>query len=131
MLGFYLFRFGRSRDQIMKALKEILANKDIIQKVRDLNFDKEVQGKGEINQLEARKDEELEQVILRNRYFGRLLRNAEEKRLDEIKKSIRENENELGDWLDIDNNFIDWLLELDEIEEHMKTTLKKSKIKTK
>ena len=120
-----------SRDQIMKALKEILANKDIIQKVRDLNFDKEVQGKGEINQLEARKDEELEQVILRNRYFGRLLRNAEEKRLDEIKKSIRENENELGDWLDIDNNFIDWLLELDEIEEHMKTTLKKSKIKTK
>ena len=131
MLGFYLFRFGRSRDQIMKALKEILANKDIIQKVRDLNFDKEVQGKGEINQLEAGKDEELEQVILRNRYFGRLLRNAEEKRLDEIKKSIRENENELGDWLDIDNNFIDWLLELDEIEEHMKTTLKKSKIKTK
>ena len=131
MLGFYLFRFGRSRDQIMKALKEILGNKDIIQKVRDLNFDKEVQGKGEINQLEAGKDEELEQVILRNRYFGRLLRNAEEKRLDEIKKSIRENENELGDWLDIDNNFIDWLLELDEIEEHMKTTLKKSKIKTK
>ena len=29
----------------MKALKKILANKDIIQKVRDLNFDKEVQVK--------------------------------------------------------------------------------------
>ena len=32
-----------SRDQIIKFLKEILANKDMIQKVRDLNFDKEVQ----------------------------------------------------------------------------------------
>ena len=41
---------------IMKALKEILVNKDIIQKVRDLNFDKEVQVKYEIHQLEARKD---------------------------------------------------------------------------
>ena len=28
------------RDQIIKYLKEILANKDMIQKVRDLNFDK-------------------------------------------------------------------------------------------
>ena len=32
-------------NKIMKALKKILANKDIIQKVRDLNFDKEVQVK--------------------------------------------------------------------------------------
>ena len=36
------------RDQIIKYLKEILANKDMIQKVRDLNFDKEVQVKYEI-----------------------------------------------------------------------------------
>ena len=54
-----------SRDQIvinnkiMKALKEILANKDIIQKVRDLNFDKEVQLRDEIDELETRKDEEI------------------------------------------------------------------------
>ena len=27
-----------SRDQVMKVLKEILANKDMVQKVRDLNF---------------------------------------------------------------------------------------------
>ena len=30
------------RDQTLKCLKEILANKDVTQKVRDLNFDKEV-----------------------------------------------------------------------------------------
>ena len=40
----------------MKVLKEILANKDIIQKVTDLNFDKEVQVKYEINELKVRKD---------------------------------------------------------------------------
>ena len=37
------------RDQIIKYLKKILANKDKIQKVRDLNFDKELQVKNEIN----------------------------------------------------------------------------------
>ena len=55
----------------MKAFREILENKDIMQKSRDSNFDKEVQVKYEINQLEARKDEELEHIILRNRYFRR------------------------------------------------------------
>ena len=30
------------RDQIIKYLKEILVNKDKVQKVRDLNFDKEL-----------------------------------------------------------------------------------------
>ena len=54
-------------NKIMRALKEILANKDIIQKVRDLNSDKEVQVKYEISELKARKDEELEHIILRNR----------------------------------------------------------------
>ena len=62
----------------MKALKEILANKDIIQKVRNLNFDKEVQVKYEINELKARNDEELERIILRNRYLGRPDRDGEE-----------------------------------------------------
>ena len=33
----------------MKVLEEILANKDMIQKDRELNFDKEVQVKYEIN----------------------------------------------------------------------------------
>ena len=118
-----------SRDQIMKALKEILANQDIIQKVRELNFDKKVQVKDEIDQLEARKDEELEHMVLRNRYLGRLIRDAEEKRIDEIKKSIREKKSELGAWLPIDNNLINWLLKLDEIEEHMKTMLMKTMLK--
>ena len=49
-----------SRDQIIIYLKEILANKDMIQKVRDLNFDKKVQIKYEINRLITRKDEERE-----------------------------------------------------------------------
>ena len=64
----------------MKVLKEILANKDIIQKVRDLNFDKEVQVKYEINELEARKDEELEYIILNNGYFGRSDSDRKEKK---------------------------------------------------
>ena len=60
-----------SKEQIIKYLKKILANKDMIQKVRDLNFDKEVLIKYEINELKARKDEELERMILRNRHLGR------------------------------------------------------------
>ena len=55
------------REQIIKYLKEILGNQDMIQKVRDLNFDKEMLVKYEINELKARKDEELECIILRNR----------------------------------------------------------------
>ena len=67
----------------MKALREIFANKDKIQKVRDLNFDKEVQVKNEINRLKTRKDEELERIILRNRYLGRPDRDREEKIIGE------------------------------------------------
>ena len=48
-----------------------------MQKVRDSNFDKEVQVKDEINQLETRKDEDLEYI--RNRYLGRLIRDVEKK----------------------------------------------------
>ena len=36
------------RDQIIKYFKEILANKDKTQKVRDLNFDKEMRAKNEV-----------------------------------------------------------------------------------
>ena len=43
------------RDQIIKYLKEILTNKGKIQKVRDLNFDKELQVKNEKNRLKAKK----------------------------------------------------------------------------
>ena len=42
------------REQITKYLKEILANKDKIQKIRDLNFDKELQVKYEINKIKSR-----------------------------------------------------------------------------
>ena len=112
------------RDQIMKALKEILASKDMIQKVRDLNFDKEVQVKYEINELIARKDEELEHIILRNRHLGRPDRDAEEKIKDEIEKSAREKKNELKNLFVTDNDLIDSLLRLDEIIKELKTALK-------
>ena len=58
-------------NEIMKALNEILGNKDIIQKARKSNFDKEVQVRDEIDELKARKDEELDHIIQKNRYFGR------------------------------------------------------------
>ena len=108
----------------MKALKGILANKDIIQKVRDSNSDKEVQVRYEVNELGARKDEELEYMILRNRYFGRSDRDREEKRIDEIEKLIREKENEFKKLFVTDNELIDLLLELDEINRDLKTALK-------
>ena len=100
-----------SRDQIIKALEEILANKDMIQKVRDLNFDKEVQVRYEI----TRKDEELEHIILRNKHLGKLDGDGEEKIIDEIEKSIREKENELKNLFATDNDLTDSLLRLDEI----------------
>ena len=79
----------------MKILKETSANKDMIQKVRDLNFHKEKQVKYEIHELKARKDEELERIILRNRHLGRLDRDGEENIIDEIEESIREKEKNL------------------------------------
>ena len=39
----------------MTTLKEMLANENIIQKVRQLNSEKEVQVKDEIDELEAKK----------------------------------------------------------------------------
>ena len=86
-----------SSEQIMKALREILANKDIIQKTRDSNFDKEVKVKHETNELKAIKDEELEYIMLRNRYLGISDGDREEKRINEIEKLIRKKENELNE----------------------------------
>ena len=57
-------------NKIMITLKEISAHKNIIQKARELNFDKEVQYEKK-NELKARKDEEFEHIIRKNRYFGR------------------------------------------------------------
>ena len=96
----------------------------MIQKVRDLNFDKEVQVKCEINELKARKDEELEYVILKNRHLGRSDRDGDEKIIDEIKESIREKENELKNLFATDNELIDSLLMLDEAIKDLKTALK-------
>ena len=112
------------RDHIMKALKKILAHKDLIQKVTDLNFDKELQVKYEINRLKTRRNEELEHIILKNRYLGRLDRDGEEKIIDEIEKSIREEENELKNLFATDNDLIDSLLKLDEFIKNLKTALK-------
>ena len=113
-------------NKIMIALKEILAHKNIIQKARELNFDKEVQVKYEINELKARKDEELEHIIRKNRYFGRSDGDREEKIIDEIEKSRRKKENELKNLFATDNELIDLLLELDEIKRDLKTVLKKN-----
>ena len=112
------------RDQIMKPLEDILANKDKIQKIRDLNFNK-VQVKYEITELKARKDEELEHIILRNRYVGRSDRNGEEKVIDEIEKSIREKENEFKNLFAADNDLIDSLLKLDDIIKVLKTAIER------
>ena len=120
----------RMNNKIMKALKEISAHKNKIQKVSESNFDKQVQVKYEINELEARKDEELGHIIRKNRYFGRLVGGREEKRIDEIEKSRREKENELKNLFAIGNELIDLLLELDEIIRDLKTMLKKNDIKT-
>ena len=111
------------RDQIIKYLKEILVNKDMIQKVRDLNLDKDVQIKYEINELKTRKDEELEFIILTNRHFGRADRDGEEEIIDELDESIRENVNELKNLFVRDNELIDLLLALDEIIKDLKTAL--------
>ena len=67
-------------NKIMKALGDILANENITQNPIRLNFDKEELLRDEIDELEARKDEEIEHIILRNRYLGRLIRDTEEKK---------------------------------------------------
>ena len=105
------------RDQIIKYLKEILPNKDMIQRVRDLNFDKEERVKYEINELKVKKDEELEHITLRNRHLGRPDR-------DGVDESIRDKENELKNLFATDNELIDSLLELDKVIKDFKTTLK-------
>ena len=47
----------------MKALKEILANKDIIQKVRDLNFGKEEKRIDETQKSRREKDNDLKKLV--------------------------------------------------------------------
>ena len=80
--------------------------------------------KYEINELKARKDEELEFIILRNRHLRRPDRDGEEKIKAGIEKSIREKENELKNPFVTDNELTDLLLELDEFIKDLKTALK-------
>ena len=96
----------------------------MIQRVRDLNFDKEERVKYEINELKVKKDEELEHITLRNRHLGRPDRDGEEKIIDELDESIRDKENELKNLFATDNELIDSLLELDKVIKDFKTTLK-------
>ena len=98
------------REQITKYLKEISANKDKIQKVRDLNFDKELQVKYETNRIKARKDKELERIILTNKHFGRPDRDGQKEITDELDELIREKANELKNMLATDNDLIASLL---------------------
>ena len=44
----------------------------------------------EINELKAKKDEELEHIIRRKRHLGRLDRDGEEKIIDEIDEVIKD-----------------------------------------
>ena len=76
-------------------MTELLAHKNTIQKVRQLNFENKEQVRDKINELKARKDEELDFIILRNKYFRRSDRDTEEKRIAKIEKSRRESKNEL------------------------------------
>ena len=93
----------------------------MILKIRNLNFDKEVQVKYEINEMKVRKDKELERIILRNRHLERLDRDGEEKIIDEIEELIREKENEFKNLFIRDNELIHLLLELDEVTKDLKT----------
>ena len=93
----------------------------MILKVRNLNFDKEVQVKYEINEMKVRKDKELERIILRNKHLERLDRDGEEKIIDEIEELIREKENEFKNLFIRDNELIHLLLELDEVTKDLKT----------
>ena len=68
-----------------------------------------------MNELAARKDDELERIILRNRHLGRPDRNGEEEIIDELDKSIRENVNKLKSLFVTDNDLIQSLLWLDEL----------------
>ena len=95
------------RDQIIKYLKQILANKNKTQKVRDLNFDKEQQLKNEIHKSKARKNEELERIILRNRHVRRPDRDGVEEIIDEVDELIRKKVNELKHLFAKGNDLID------------------------
>ena len=61
----------------------ILVNKDKIYKVKDLNFDEELQ----VKKLK------IECIILRNRHLRRLDRDGEEEIIDKIDKLIRKKVN--------------------------------------
>ena len=85
------------KNQIIKYLKDILANRDMIQRVRDLNFDKEVL---------VRYDQELECIMLRNRNLERPDIDGEEEIIDELDDLIREIVNELKNFFPRDNELI-------------------------
>ena len=82
-----------SGDQIIKYFKEILANT-------------ELQAKNEINRLKARKYEELERIILRNRHLRRPDRDGEEEIIGKAGELIRKKVNELKNLFTIDNDLI-------------------------
>ena len=89
-----------------------------------MNFDKKLQLKNEINRSKARKDEELERLILRNRHLRRPDKDGEEEIIDEVDELITKKVNELKNLFATDNYLIDLLLWLDEIVKDFKTKLK-------
>ena len=67
----------------MEVLKEILANKYMIQRFRDLNFDKEVQVKYEINELKVKLlEEEIFIRTLINKHLDRSSYDIDEEEID-------------------------------------------------
>ena len=76
-----------------------------------------------INEVKARKNQELECIILGNRHLERPDKDGEEEIIDELDELIREKVNELKNLFATDNDLIDSLLWLDEIINDLKTSL--------
>ena len=112
----------------LTALKEIVEYKNKIQEIRGLNFKKEEQVKKELNELETKKDEvlqELEEALryerVKNTFWERSrtiydeieLREKTQERINEIETLRKKRETELEDLFIKDDEFIGLLIKLD------------------
>ena len=112
----------------LTALKEIVEYKNKIQEIRGLNFKKEEQVKKELNELETKKDEvlqELEEALRYERvkytfwersrtiYDEIELREKTQERINEIETLRKKRETELEDLFIKDDEFIGLLIKLD------------------
>ena len=111
----------------LTTLKEILRDENKIRKTRILNFNKEEQIEKEVDDLEAKKDEELKELEVSLKYGTRRnifwglpitihdkieLGEKTKERVDDIEILRRKKEAELENVSNIDNEAIDLLVEL-------------------